>query len=484
MNDSTSAGRAAEVVRHLRHLADAAPPGQALPGVRQLCKDLGASPVTVGRAVSELVAQGVLVSSPGRGTFVAPRRTRSAGDTSWQPVALPPARVDHADVAALDPATSMTTASPADGGRAGRASSAGPTTTVLSSGYLSADLQPRRALQAATARTARRSSVWAAAPSAGLPELRELFAAQVGLGAGDVLVTSGSQPALTSIFRTLASPGDAVAVENPTYPGALAAVRAAGLRPVPVPTDPSGVRPDLLDSVLERTGARLAYLQTHVSNPSGASLALDRRQQVLAVAARRRALVVDDDWARHLALDRPSPPPLVQDDADGHVVHVSSLAKPVAPSLRVGFVAARGPVLARLQTARTSDELFTSRLLQEVAVELLASPDWTRHLRQLSRALVARRDHLLALLAHLWPASDTPVHRPQAGHHLWVPCPPGTTSQQVTAAAREVGVVVGDGSASYADEPASQHVRLSFGACTEAEASGAVARLAAALTVP
>lgn len=473
MNHSTSAGRSAEVARHLRHLADAAPVGQALPGVRQLCRDLGASPVTVGRAVSELVAQGVLVSSPGRGTFVAPRRTRSSGDTSWQPVALPPARVDHADVAALDPATSTTTAPASTTGD--------PATTVLSSGYLSADLQPRQALQAATARTARRASVWAAAPSAGLPELRELFATQVGLAAGDVLVTSGSQPALTSIFRTLASPGDAVAVENPTYPGALAAVRAAGLRPVPVPTDASGVRTDLLDSVLDRTGARLAYLQTHVSNPSGASLGSDRREQVLAVAARRRALVVDDDWARHLALDQPSAPPLVQDDDDGHVVHVSSLAKPVAPSLRVGFIAARGPVLARLQTARTSDELFTSRLLQEVAVELLASPDWPRHLRQVSRALVARRDHLLDLLARHWPASEAPVHRPQAGHHLWVPCPPGTTSQQVTAAAREVGVVVGDGSASYADEPASQHVRLSFGACTEAEASGAVARLAAAL---
>ncbi|PWJ45794.1 DNA-binding transcriptional regulator, MocR family, contains an aminotransferase domain [Quadrisphaera granulorum] len=483
MDDDISGGRVTAVVRHLRHLAAAAPPGQAMPGVRQLCKDLGTSPVTVGRAVSELVAQGVLVSSPGRGTFVAPRRPRSAGDPSWQPVALPPARVDHADVAALDPATSATTTAtpPIAGSASGEASAAGPATVVLSSGYLSADLQPRRALQAATARTARRSAVWAAAPSAGLPELRELFAAQVGLSAGDVLVTSGSQPALTSIFHTLATPGDAVAVENPTYPGALAALRAAGLRPVPVPTDSSGVRPDHLESVLERTGARLAYLQTHVSNPSGASLTLARREQVLAVAARRSALIIDDDWARHLSLGEPAPPSLVQDDVDGHVVHVSSLAKPVAPSLRVGFIAARGPVLARLQTARTSDELFTSRLLQEVAVELLTSPDWPRHLRHLSRELVVRRDHLLTLLARHWPATEAPLHRPTAGHHVWVPCPPGTTAQQVTAVARSVGVVVGDGSASYADEAPSQHVRLSFGACTEAEASAAVMRLAATL---
>ena len=107
--------------------------------------------------------------------------------------------------------------------------------------------------------------------------------------AQNVLITPGGQAALSAAFRHLCAPGDPVIVESPTYVGALAVARAAGLSMVPVPGDRDGVLPDVLADALARTGARLVYLQPRYANPAGAVLAPDRREAVLAAvrAARR-----------------------------------------------------------------------------------------------------------------------------------------------------------------------------------------------------
>lgn len=451
------------VTTHLVALVTDGHPGAALPSTRVLSQQLSASPVTIGRAVAALAARGLVHTEPGRGTFISARPTHRSVDASWQPMALPPARVESHTVAPLDPAYTD------------------DSLVALSSGYLGADLQPRQALQAAAARTIRRSDIWGPSPSAGLPGLRAAFAAEVGFDADDILVTNGSQAALALVLRTITSPGQAVVVENPTYAGALAAVRAAGLRPVPVPTDADGVRPEDLDRIIARTDARVAYLQTAVSNPSGASLSRERRQAVLEVARRHQILVIDDDWARHLVLEPGMPPPLVVDDAHGHVIHISSLAKPVAPSLRIGYIAARGPALRRLHTATIADKLFVARPLQEVALEFMASPDWPRHTKRVGRILAARRDHLLGELARLLPVVEGPIRRPRAGYHLWVPCPEGWSSTEVTRVAHDAGIIVGDGAHAHADEPPRHYVRMSFGAVNEPTATQAIERLAAAL---
>lgn len=315
-------------------------------------------------------------------------------------------------------------------------------------------------------------------PAAGLTGLRTVFAAEVHLDPGNVVITNGSQSALTLVLRTLTSPGDPVIVENPTYPGALAALRSAGLQPIPVPTDRGGIRPADFDTALHRTRARVAYLQTGTNNPSGASLAAERRSLVLEAAHRQHTLILDDDWARHLTLDQPAAPPLIVDDPHGHVIHLSSLAKPVAPSLRIGYIAAKGPALERLRTAAITDTLFTARPLQEIALEFLTSPDWPRHTRRLARALTQRRDHLLTALHTHWPTTAPGITRPRAGYHLWVPCPPQITSTTLTAKARTAGIIVGDGAQFFADEPATQHIRVSYSAAPSTSAGDNITTLA------
>jgi DNA-binding transcriptional MocR family regulator len=445
----------------LRELASALPQGARLPSVRELMREHGASPVTVQRAIASLAAEGLVVPRPGRGTFVAaPPQRNGASDLAWQEVALGAPRVDSGPLAEL-----LTT--PPEG------------TVSLSSGYLDPRLQPTAALAAALARAGRRPGAWERGAPEGVAALRAWFAREAGgrFAAHDVVICPGGQAALVTAVRALAPPGGQVVVESPTYRGALAAVRAAGLTPVPVPSDADGVRPELLADALERTGARVAYLQPLHANPHGADLSAERRAAVMAVAARAGAFLIEDDWARDLTIDGPAPAPLAADDADGHVVYVRSLSKGASPGLRVAAVAARGPAGTRLRSARVVEDLFVSAPLQLAALELVSSPGWRRHLTALRAGLRERRDALAGALAqHFGGGAVWRV--PTGGLHLWLRLPDGTDEPALIAAAAREGVLVSGCAPSFAAEPTGPHLRLTFGGAPPDALVEGAARLA------
>jgi DNA-binding transcriptional MocR family regulator len=337
------------------------------------------------------------------------------------------------------------------------------------------------ALGTALARAARRPAVWSRGPVAGLAELRQWFAAQVGghLRAADMTVCSGGQPALATALRALGRPGEVLLVEAPTYLGAIAAARDAGLRVVPVPADADGVRPDLLADALRHTGSRLFYCQPLHANPHGAVLSPSRRPQVLAALQASNAFLIEDDYARGLDIDGVAPPPLAADDADGHVVYLRSLTKLASPGLRVAVLGARGAAGARLRSARVVDDFFVAGPLQQAAVELVTSPAWARHLRALGPALRARRDALAAALERELP-SWGPIPRPCGGLHLWIRLPDHVDDVALTAAAAARDVVIFAGRPWFAAEPSGTHVRLSFGGAPPATLVEGARRLAVA----
>ncbi|MGW6282675.1 aminotransferase-like domain-containing protein [Kribbella sp. NPDC055071] len=459
MNESSTSG---ELLGLLRGLVRDLAAGDKLPSSRELIDRYRVGPGTVSRAVAQLAAEGVVVTRPGSGTYVAakPPQTGATLDTAWQTVALADRSVDARSLAdALGPV---------------------PEGAIrLDGGYLHRSLQPTRALSSALARAARRPDAWDRAPAGGLTALRTVFATMAGSGvtADDVLVTAGGQSALSIAFRGIAAPGSPVLVETPTYPGALAAARAAGLSPVPVPVDGDGIRPDLLAETFERSGARLLYCQPTYQNPTGAVLAADRRRQVLEVARAAGAFVLEDDFARLLGHGSSSAEPLLSLDRDGTVVYLTSLTKPAAPSLRIGALIARGPVIERLRAIRQVDDFFIPRPLQEAALELLSSPAWERHVRALGKVLRERCHELATGLAEVQP--DWTVHNlPAGGLHLWVRLPAGVDDVVVAGRARELGVVVSAGGRYFAAERSGAWLRFNFAAAASGELATAAQRLA------
>jgi DNA-binding transcriptional MocR family regulator len=462
INDSSSE----RLKEWLRTEAARLGPGQRLPSTRWLIQTHRVSPLTVSRALAELGRDGVVVSRPGAGTFVAQPRAGRHGDPadySWQTVTLAERLIDAEGLSPLaDPPHVEGVIS-------------------LATGYLHSSLMPLAALRSALTRAARLPDAWERPPAAGLHGLRSWFAQAVGSGADaqDVLITSGGQSALSAAFRALLPSGAPLLVESPTYPGALAAARAAGVRPVPVPTDQRGVIPEHLAEAFARTGAQALFCQPAYHNPTGAVLATDRRPAVLGAAAAAGAFVIEDDFARWLSHHQRPPAPLLADDDDGRVVYITSLTKAATPSLRVGAMIARGPVAQRLHALRAVDDMFVSRPLQEAALELVSRPIWDRHLKDLSRSLSRRADVLFQAVNRHLPVVDALL--PSGGMHLWVRLPRNLDDVEVAAAARHGGVIVMAGRPFFPAEPPEPHLRLAFsGAATEGELDVAVRRLAAA----
>jgi DNA-binding transcriptional MocR family regulator len=428
---------------------------EKLPSSRELVTRYQVSPVTVSRAIAALAAEGLVVSRPGAGVFLAGQRPTApvTRDTSWQEVTLS-AEPGVAPERAVDVGGVLATLAHAEAG-----------VIDLNCGYPHPSLQPERMLAAALARAARRPGSWSRPPVEGLSELRAWFARDIAedLAASDVLIAAGGQSALTTALRSLAAPGAPVLVESPTYPGLLAIARAAGLRPVPVPVDVDGVRTDLLAEAFARTGARLFVCQPLFQNPTGAVLSPGRRDQVRGIARDAGAFVIEDDFAGRLVhTDAPPlPPPMAAGDHDGVVVHIRSLTKPTSPSLRVAALAARGPAFARLRAVQTVDSFFVPRPLQEATLELVAAPAWPRHLRALGTALQHRRTTLAAAVERLRPGL-LPRRLPYGGYHLWLRLPDGHDPDLLTSAARRAGVAITPGGPYFTAEPPAPYIRLSY----------------------
>ena len=459
MNESNSV---AVVQQTLRREVERLGPGAKLSSVRRLMSEHRVSPVTVRRAMAGLTAEGVLDARPGQGTFVAPARPAEAAeaDFGWQGLALGSARVS------ADAIMSLLTLPV-------------PGAINLAGGYPAEDLQALDLVSRAMVRAARRPGVWGRMPLEGIEGLRTWFAQQAGpaVSPHEVLICPGSQSAINTAFNALAAPGAAILMESPSYVGAIVAARAAGLRLIPVPTDRDGVRPEILAQAFASSGARLFYSQPTHANPTGATLAPDRRQGVLEVVERAGAILIEDDWCRDLSFEKAPPPPLVSADRNGHCVYLRSITKATAPGLRIGAIVARGAALSRLAASRMVSDFFVSGPMQEAALDLVHSPGWLRHLRDMRTRLMARRDVLAAAVKQHFGESSVTL-RPAGGMHLWVRLDDSIDDMAFAARAAEAKVLVSAGRQWFPAEATGSYLRLSYSCAPEGSLRRAVETLA------
>jgi 2-aminoadipate transaminase len=335
----------------------------------------------------------------------------------------------------------------------------------LAGGLPSADTFPVQAMAEATARVLRdtpREALQYAA-SEGFAPLREWVAAELSssqglrVDAGRVLITTGSQQGLDLVGKVLLDPGSAVAVERPTYLGALQAFAPYEPAFVDVGGDEEG---PTVEGLQAARGARFLYLLPNFQNPSGRCLSAARRQ-ALADALQRLALpLVEDNPYGDLWFDAPPPPPLSAQLGE-QAVYLGSFSKVLAPGLRLGYVVAPEALYPKLLQAKQAADLHTPGFNQRVVHEVIKDGFLDRHVPTIRARYKAQRDAMQeALLQHL-PAGCR-WSMPVGGMFFWVTLPDGLDATALLPRAVEAGVAYVPGATFFASGPQQHTLRLSF----------------------
>lgn len=330
-------------------------------------------------------------------------------------------------------------------------------------------------------------------PTDGLPGLREEIARLLGgrgthCSPGDVLVTGGSQQGFDLLVRTMMRAGDAAVVERPTYTGPLRVLQVAGARTLTVGVDPQGLDVDELEAMLRDPALpnpRLLYVVPTFANPSGATMPLERRLKLLALAVEHRFVIVEDDPYGQLRFEGEAVPHVASlvDRVPGSrdwVVHLGSLSKVIAPGLRIGFMVAPAPIRTACMLAKQLDDLSNPGFTQATVHRYLAAGRLEAHLPRILAAYRERADAMREAIArHLAPHMD--FNPTQGGMFMWGRLRDGTSTRALLphAIAQKVTFVPGD--IYYADRADFATMRLSFSTPKPAQIREGVARIGRAL---
>lgn len=451
-----------EVVARIR--TGAFPTGFRLPPTRVLAQTLGAHRNTVARAYADLEAAGFVVSTVGRGTFIAAQRAARPAD--------PAAKRTEPEADAMPWSSLLASAARLETlGRADRYGRAvhGREVVNLSRMQPSEDLIPHALMRRCIERVlrARRGRAMTYAPPEGTLGLREQIAKEVssrGVPATpeDVLVTSGSQQALDLIARAIVNPGDAVLVDSTTYAGAINLFTLAGARLIPIPSDEEGPSLGVIQRAT-RADVKALYLMPNGHNPTGRTITAARRRELVEWSRAAHIPIIEDDYAAGLHLGHDTPPPHLR-ALDGEVIHVSTFSKRLIPALRVGFVVCPAPLRGVLRSMKRAMDLGASAILQDALAEFLERGYLRAHMNRILVEYRSRIDTLHGALRRAMPSQVT-WRRPNDGIVLWLSLPEALGPERVYEEALRHGVVVSPSTVWSVGADAERGIRLAF--CAE-----------------
>ncbi len=287
-------------------------------------------------------------------------------------------------------------------------------------------------------------------PTEGLPGLRDYVAGRLESlqgrrpAAGELMITSGGIDCMELIAKSMVDTGDVVVVEAPTYLGAIMAFRSYEADVRGVPMDDDGMRVDVLADLLA-TGLRPKVLYTipDHQNPTGLSMAPDRRAELVDLARRYHFLILEDVAYRELGFE-PAAPPSLWSEAPDVVVQAGTFSKTFFPGVRLGWAAGPSEIIAQLVTAKQNSDQCSGALGQRMLEEYGRGGHLDRQLVA-SRALYARRAALMAQALQAHMPDGTSWTSPRGGFFTWVTAPDGvdTVALSPAASARKVAYVPG-----------------------------------------
>lgn len=320
----------------------------------------------------------------------------------------------------------------------------------------------------------------------GDPELRRRIADRLTLrglptGPEELLITSGSQQALTLIAAVFLEPGDRVLVEDPSYLAALQAFQLAGAIPIPVPCDEDGIDPEAVERLVAEHRPKLLYVVPTFHNPTGRTLTEERRRALADVMERTNLWAIEDDPYGELRYAGDASTPLaVIPGAAERTLALSTLSKVAAPGLRIGWVRTPPSLRQPLTIAKQAADLHSSTVDQAATAHWLAHVDLDAHLGRLRDVYRERRDAMLAALPATLPEGST-FNRPEGGMFLWVRLPEGRDATALLPRAIEQQVAYVPGAPFYATTPDPRTLRLSFTTHSPDEIREGMERLRVAL---
>ncbi len=318
--------------------------------------------------------------------------------------------------------------------------------------------------------------------------LRELIAQRAGrrgisCSPDDVMITTGSQQALDLLGEVFLSPEMKVLIEGPSYVGALQAFAAQQARFIPFPMDEEGLVVPAVTRWLdhERTGSRpdqTAFLYTVATfqNPSGVSMSLPRRLELISLSHSFGLPIVEDDPYSELCYGSQAPPAIRANAGGEDVIYLGTFSKILSPGLRLGYVIAPGQVIERLVVAKQGRDLHTDGLSQRAVVEYCRHHDIDEHIERLRAAYGERRNAMLAALKNSM-SEVAEWTEPQGGMFLWVTLDPSIDTTELLSEGLEQRVAYVPGSAFHIDGSGRNCMRLNFTNSTGDQIQEGIARL-------
>jgi DNA-binding transcriptional MocR family regulator len=431
--------------------------GDRMPSVRTLCSQFGVSPGTATQAFRVLEMRMLVEARPKSGYFVRHALVQSS------------ARLPVVDTVQLEaPVSGMP-----DTTRIVREFAelcGGPYVTPFAAATPDRRLLPEAKIQSLIATINRRRGFNASYPShIGSLELRNQIARcvltnGVQISADDIVATEGCMEALSIALRSVAKPGDTIAVESPTYFSLLQSLESLGMNVLEIPTHPrEGISIEALElATRERGRVQAIVVMPNFQNPLGSLMSDERKQQLLALAIERDIPIIEDDVYGDLHHEMPRPWPIKAWDRDGRVLLCSSFSKTIAPSLRVGYLIA-GRYRERAATIKYITSVASTSLQQDVVAAFISDGGYQHHLRKLRATLKANTARMISAMSEAFPEGCR-VSMPRGGYILWVELPKTVDSRVLFRRAADKHIAIAPGAVFSLTGRYNNYLRMHSGA--------------------
>jgi 2-aminoadipate transaminase len=308
-------------------------------------------------------------------------------------------------------------------------------------------------------------------PTEGNQDLRRYLAAKMtreGIPSSDenILITNGSQQGMDLISKIFLNPGDVVIVEEPGYVGGLGAIHNYQGDRISIPLDEDGIRTDLLAARLrklqmEGRKPKFAYLVPNFQNPTGISMSLERRKEVLALAQEYNFVIIEDNPYGEIRYEGEPVQSIKSMDTEGRVVYLGSFSKTFIPGIRVGWITASVDLIQKIACAKQATDLCSSSLGQRMACRFAESGYIEHHVASLISLYKEKRDLMLSCMEKHFPDGVTWT-RPQGGFFVWVTFPKGMNARDVLLKAIDRKVAYVDGAGFFVNGNGKNTARFAF----------------------